>query len=59
MCYLIIYYKPGTVPSTGNTAVNMTDMVPVLTELIFWWRKTESTRSKQTIKISDGYIIVT
>lgn len=54
---MIIYYVPGTVPSTVNTAVNMTDMVPILMELNSGRRKNrESTRSKQTRKISDAYV---
>lgn len=54
---MIIYYVPGTVPSTVNTAVNMTDMVPILMELNSGRRKNrESTRSKQTRRISDAYV---
>lgn len=49
-CCLFIYYMLGTIPSIGNTAT--------LLELTLWENK-ESTRSKQTRKITDGCVRVT
>lgn len=33
-CCLIIYYMPGTVSTTGNTAVNMTDSCSHVTYIL-------------------------
>ena len=33
------HFVPGTVPGTGDTAVNETGKVPALLGLMLWWDK--------------------